>query len=248
MPWRRYQSSPMGRSAGSLRRPLVYTGGCSRRSRASGISPAWRRAQIRSWRRTPSRYGSVPRCATHSSGSAMPSMLPTTRWPFTLAPVSPDERFWPARLRWRLRGAWLWPAFVLFTVADGVLLHLLPPVRLGFTREGMTLVFGVIVATFANLVLVGAVAPWLARRLAERPATTAAGTLGSVPHPVRRELVLDRVGTALLAAGLIGVLAAGLGSREVVVADTNATETNAKLVRDYVQRTQSPELRRNLET
>jgi hypothetical protein len=151
-------------------------------------------------------------------------------------------------MRWRLRGAWLWPAFVLFTLADGVLLHLLPPVRLGFTREGMTLVFGLIVATFANLVLVGAVAPWLARRLAERPATTAAGTLGSVPHPVRRELVLDRVGTALLAAGLLGVLAAGLGSREVVVADTNATEANAKLVRDYVQQTQSPELRRNLET
>lgn len=151
-------------------------------------------------------------------------------------------------MRWRLRGAWLWPAFVLFTLADGVLLHLLPPVRLGFTREGMTLVFGVIVATFANLVLVGAVAPWLARRLAERPAATASGTLGTVPHQVRREVVLDRVGTALLVAGLLGVLAAGLGSREVVVADTNATETNAKLVRDYVQRSPSAELRRNLET
>jgi hypothetical protein len=151
-------------------------------------------------------------------------------------------------MRWRLRGAWLWPAFVLFTLADGVLLHLLPPVRLGFTREGMTLVFGVIVATFANLLLVGAVAPWLARRLAERPEATAAGTLGTVPHPVRRELVLDRVGTALLAAGLIGVLAAGLGSREVVVADTKATETNAKLVRDYVQQSGNAELRRNLES
>jgi hypothetical protein len=166
----------------------------------------------------------------------------------TLDPVRPEERFWPARMRWRLRGAWLWPAFVLFTLADGVLLHLLPPVRLGFTREGMTLVFGVIVATFANLVLVGAVAPWLARRLAERAAATDAGALAAVPHPVRREVVLDRVGTALLAAGLLGVLAAGLGSREVVVADTNATETNAKLVRDYVQRSGSDELGRNLET
>ncbi len=166
----------------------------------------------------------------------------------TLARVSPDERFWPARMRWRLRGAWLWPAFVLFTLADGVLLHLLPPVRLGFTREGMTLVFGVIVATFANLVLVGAVAPWLARRLAERPEATAGGTLGTVPHPVRRELVLDRVGTALLAAGLIGVLAAGLGSREVVVSETKATETNAHLIREYVLRSGNAELIRNLET
>jgi hypothetical protein len=171
-------------------------------------------------------------------------MLPTT----TLAPVSPDERFWPARLRWRLRGAWLWPAFVLFTVADGVLLHLLPPVRLGFTREGMTLVFGVIVATFANLVLVGAVAPWLARRLAARPVVAAGGALREVPDQVRLEVVQDRVATALLAAGLVGVLAAGLGSREVVVADTNATEKNAQLVRHYVQHSGDPELIRNIET
>jgi hypothetical protein len=106
----------------------------------------------------------------------------------------------------------------------------------------------VIVATFANLVLVGAVAPWLARRLAERPAATASGTLGTVPHQVRRELVLDRVGTALLVAGLLGVLAAGLGSREVVVSETNATETNAHLIRNYILRSGNPELIRNLET
>jgi hypothetical protein len=174
----------------------------------------------------------------------MRPMLPTT----TLAPVSPEERFWPARLRWRLRGAWLWPAFVAFTLADGVLLHLLPPVRLGFTREGMTLIFGVIVATFANLVLVGAVAPWLSRRLANRPAVIAGGTLGEVPDQVRRDVLYDRVGTGLLVAGLLGVLAAGLGSREVVVADTDATEENARLVRSYVQHSGSQELARNLET
>lgn len=162
--------------------------------------------------------------------------------------MSRDERFWPARLRWRLRGAWLWPAFVVFTFADGLLLHYLPPVRLGFTREGMTLIFGMIVATFANLVLVGAVAPFLARRLAARPAATASGALGTVPDQVRREVVQDRVGTLLLAAGLLGVLAAGLGSREVVVADTNATEQNARLVRRYVERSGSVELIRNLET
>jgi hypothetical protein len=31
--------------------------------------------------------------------------------------VTPDERFWPARLRWRLRGAWLWPLFLVLTLA-----------------------------------------------------------------------------------------------------------------------------------
>lgn len=171
-------------------------------------------------------------------------MLPAT----TLASVSPEERFWPARLRWRLRGAWLWPAFVLITLADGLVLHFLPPVRLGFTREGMTLIFGVIVATFVNLILVGAVAPWLAKRLAARPAVTAGGTLGAVPDQVRREVIQDRVATGLLAAGLLGVVAAGLGSREVVVADTNATQRNANLVRSYVLRSGDAELIRNLET
>ncbi|MGH2943106.1 MAG: hypothetical protein ACRDLN_10105, partial [Solirubrobacteraceae bacterium] len=30
------------------------------------------------------------------------------------------------RLRWRLRGAWLWPAFVVLTVLEMGLLHWLP--------------------------------------------------------------------------------------------------------------------------
>jgi hypothetical protein len=31
------------------------------------------------------------------------------------------------RVRWRRAGAWLWPSFVVLTVADGVVGHLLPP-------------------------------------------------------------------------------------------------------------------------
>jgi hypothetical protein len=33
---------------------------------------------------------------------------------------------WLARLRWRRRGAWLWPTFVVLTLADGFILHALP--------------------------------------------------------------------------------------------------------------------------
>src|SRR5437762_8328923 len=32
-----------------------------------------------------------------------------------------------ARFRWRRRGAWLWPTFVLLTAADAVIGHELPP-------------------------------------------------------------------------------------------------------------------------
>lgn len=33
-----------------------------------------------------------------------------------------------ARLRWRRRGAWLWPTFVVLTAADAVIGHELPPI------------------------------------------------------------------------------------------------------------------------
>ena len=37
-----------------------------------------------------------------------------------------EERVWWTRLRWRLRGATMWPAFLLALVADTVLLRALP--------------------------------------------------------------------------------------------------------------------------
>ena len=58
----------------------------------------------------------------------------------------------------------------------------------------------------------------------------------------------DRVGTALLAVGVVGVIAAGLGNRQVVVSETDATERNAAAVSEYVAHSRSPELIRNKET
>ena len=151
--------------------------------------------------------------------------------------MSGDERFWPARLRWRLLGASMWPAFAVVTLVDGLLLHLLPPVR-----TGVDLIPGILLATFANLVLVGAVAPFLARRLhARRPGPPA-------PEQAVREVLADRVGTALLLAGILGVLAAGLATRPLVVSETEATDENARAVRRYVLASGSEELTRNLET
>jgi hypothetical protein len=151
--------------------------------------------------------------------------------------VNQEERFWPARLRWRLRGATMWPAFVVLTLLDGVLLHLLPPVR-----TGVDLIPGILIATFANLILIGAVAPLLARRMsANRPGPPAS-------QQAAREVLVDRIGTALLVAGVLGVLAAGLAARPVVVSETEETEQNAQAVRAYVLRSGDEELVRNLET
>jgi hypothetical protein len=153
--------------------------------------------------------------------------------------VNREERFWPARLRWRLRGATMWPAFVVVTIVDGLILHLLPPVG-----TGVDVVPGILLATFGNLFLVGALAPWLARRMwARRPATGE----GSLPK-AQREVLTDRIGTGLLLASVLAVVAAGLAARPVVVSETKDTQRNAEAFRQLVMSSRDPELVRNLET
>lgn len=175
--------------------------------------------------------------------------------------MSPSERFWASRLRWRLHGAWQWPAFALFTLLDALLLDALPP--LGAAR--MDLVLGVLIATFANLFLVGAVAPFLTKRLAQRreAALAGAGADPAQPPPpgaevypappppppeAAREVLQDRVATALLAAGLLAVLVSGLANRPLTVSETDATVEVGRQLRAYVVRSGSHELNRNLDT
>jgi hypothetical protein len=158
--------------------------------------------------------------------------------------VSPGERFWTSRLRWRLRGSTQWPAFVVLTIVDGAVLDQLPPV----STTGLNFIEGVLIATFANLFLVGAVAPWLARRLAARRA--AALTTAGAPPPTQadREVLQDRTATALLLAGLAAVIVSGVANRPVIVSETDATEANAKALTRYVERSGDDELVRNIET
>jgi hypothetical protein len=158
--------------------------------------------------------------------------------------VTTGERFWTSRLRWRLRGATQWPAFVVLTIADGLVLDALPPV----STTGLNLIEGVLIATFANLFLVGAVAPWLARRLADRRAAALETAGAPAPAQAARDVLQDRVATALLLAGLAGVIASGLANRPLIVSETDATEENARALTRYVEHSGNDELIRNLET
>jgi hypothetical protein len=156
----------------------------------------------------------------------------------TLTRVS-SEVFWARRLRWRLRGALMWPVFTLLTVGDGFLLHYLPP-----NRTGVKLIPAFIIASFANLFLLGAIAPWIARRLLarERLAHAAEGR-----DPLPPEVMLDRTASVLLSLAAIGLLAAGLGNRPVIVSETNATHEAATRAQAYVQAHGTPEAKANLE-
>jgi hypothetical protein len=158
--------------------------------------------------------------------------------------VTSGERFWTNRLRWRLRGAWQWPAFVVLTLVDGIVLDALPPV----STTGMNLIEGVLIATFANLFLVGAVAPWLARRLADRRAAALTSAGAPPPTEAERDVIQDRTATALLVAGLVAVIVSGLANRPVIVSETEATEANAEALSRFVARSGDDELIRNRDT
>jgi hypothetical protein len=159
--------------------------------------------------------------------------------------VPVEERFWTHRLRWRLRGSsWLWPAFAIAVIVDAAILHFLPPV--GSEQQinappGLNLIGDLIVAGFTNLFLVAVIAPWLARRMTERPVVD-----GELPPPY--EFHYGRTAAILMAVGAVGLVVAGLGNRPLIVSETKATQTNAELVRQYVMNHGSPEMKRNLET
>jgi hypothetical protein len=154
--------------------------------------------------------------------------------------VRTEERFWASRLRWRLRGAWMWPAFVVATLVDGVVLHELPPLRFGFSEVGLSLIAGILIATFGNLILVGAIAPWLARRLIKRQQAAP-----PVSREALREVTTDRVGTILLLVGFVGVLASGLASIPLITGETDDRNRAARSLVDYVQANAPGEIRRN---
>jgi hypothetical protein len=107
------------------------------------------------------------------------------------------EAMWSSRLRWRMRGAWMWPAFGLFTVIDGLLIHLQP-----IAGDGTAIVPAFLLAAFFNLLAVGVLAPmagWVVRRR-WRP-------------DLPRAIAHDYAGTALLLVVATGVVVAGLANR-----------------------------------
>lgn len=103
---------------------------------------------------------------------------------------------WRARLRWRLAGAWQWPAFFLLTAVDAVVLARLP------FAGGRSSAIGSLLAAGLLNVIVLAVVPrpggWLLRR--RRP-------------DLPREIASDRAGAAALIALCLVLVAGGLVHR-----------------------------------
>lgn len=110
------------------------------------------------------------------------------------------ERVWAARLRWRLRGAWLAPLLVVLTIADGLLLHALP-----LAGDRTDVVGGLLLAAFFNFVAVVVVAP------------AAAMALRRVRRDLPRVVARDYAGAALVVLVSGALLAGGLAHHAVVM-------------------------------
>jgi hypothetical protein len=133
------------------------------------------------------------------------------------------------RLRWRLRGAWMWPAFVVLTVLDGVVLIVLP------FYEGAPdrLVAGILLAGFANLFAVAVVAPLAGRLLRRRR------------RDLPRVVAVNYAGTTLVVAIAAVFVVGGLLHRPAAAAADAERQAVFGGVHDYVI-SQQPELRGRL--
>jgi hypothetical protein len=137
-----------------------------------------------------------------------------------------EESVWLTRMRWRMRGAWLWPSFIALTVAEGIALEVLP-----ISGDGPGgIVPGVLLAGFTNLIVVATIAPLAGRRLRRRRP--------DLPRPVAD----NYAGTALLCAIAAAMLALGLLHRPTVLAEREARRAQFGAVHDYVA-AQAPEYR-----
>src|SRR5215210_4303405 len=162
--------------------------------------------------------------ARHSDGR-----LPST--PMASGGRDEGEPLWRSRLRWRLRGAMLWPAFGPAVVLDAVLLHVLPIAGEG--RPGP--VAALLLSTFFNLVVVAVLAPLAGRRLrARRPGTP-------------KVVADDQAGTVLLGALAVSLLALGLAHRPAVKAEDRDFEAQSLAVRAYVAHQAPAPFRANID-
>jgi hypothetical protein len=139
------------------------------------------------------------------------------------------ERVWHRRLRWRLRGAWQWPAFMALTLVDAVLLVLLPP----YHGAPEHLFPGVLLAGFVNLLAVILLAPPLGRLLRRRR------------PDLPRLVAANYAGAAMVSAVTALLVGGGLAHRSEVRAEDAREQAVAAAMHDFVVE-QAPQHRGSL--
>jgi hypothetical protein len=135
------------------------------------------------------------------------------------------------RLRWRLHGAWMWPAFLALAVLDGVIVHLLPPLG-----DSASVLGGMLVGVFLSLigiVVLGPLLGWGLRRVRR-----------DMPRVVAR----DYAGTAVVIAVSALLLALGLQHRQQIAADASALRDAESRALAYIGDRAPSQFRANLQS
>lgn len=117
-----------------------------------------------------------------------------------------------------MRGAWLWPTYVVATIAGGVLLRELP----FYTGAPADLWGATLIAGFANLAAVALAAPLAARLLRRRRP--------DLPRAIAR----DYAGTALVGALFVLAAVGGIAHRPALRAEADDRVAQLVAVRGYV--------------
>ncbi len=85
---------------------------------------------------------------------------------------------WLVRLRWRQRGAWLWPTFFVLTIVDGFILNALPAAGSSQTLVG-GIIAGMVLNLLAVILLSRPLAALLRRRRKDLPSVVARNYSGT---------------------------------------------------------------------
>jgi hypothetical protein len=134
-----------------------------------------------------------------------------------------------ARIRWRLRGAWLWPSFVMLTVLDAIIGHVLPP-----AGDGQGPVSAALVGLLLNL---------LGVILLRRPF----GALVRRAHRDLPRVVAQDYGGTIVVLGVTAILlTAGLAHHARVTADGNARSDAITRAQAWIGAHAPAEFRRNV--
>jgi hypothetical protein len=137
---------------------------------------------------------------------------------------------WVGRLRWRRRGAWLWPAFVVATLLDGVVGHALPPAGDAQTLVAAALA-GLVLNVLAVLLLSRPIAALVRRMRKGLPAIVARNYAGTA--------------AVIGVTGAIGLT--GLAHHATIVRDNQAMRDAIKRAQAWIGDRAPAEFRRNVE-
>ena len=134
-----------------------------------------------------------------------------------------------ARLRWRLRGAWLWPSFLALSLLDALIGHRYPPVG-----DSQSATSAWLVAMFFNILAVLLIAPAIGALIRRRR------------HDLPKVVARDYAGTAAISIVTAGILALGLIHHSTIAADQTALERAIAKGQSYIGAHAPAEFRRNI--